>query len=180
MQARIASAAVSALIALQAQAAQTEVAVSRSEGVYRVEARSVVDADRDTVWKVLTSYEKYPDFVPGLRVSRVVAASPLHIEQVGEFGVLFFRREVRSLLEIDERPPSRILFRSLDGDLTRLDTDLTITGEGTHSVVHYQSVIAPGFWVPPLIGSSIMRVSIRNKLQAVAEEIERRAATSLR
>jgi carbon monoxide dehydrogenase subunit G len=177
MHLRIASGfALAALIAVQAGAAQTEVAVSRSDRKFVVHARTDVNADRETVWRVLTDYENYPAFVPGLRLSRIVHLQPRRVEQIGEFGVFFFRKDVRSMLEIQEWPSTRILFRSLGGDLKKLETEVTISGTGSQQTIRYSSEIEPDFWVPPLIGTSIVRISIRGKLQAVSEEIERRAA----
>ena len=48
--------------------------------------------------------------------------------------------------------------------------------DGDTIVLIYRSTIEPDFWVPPLIGSSILRAGIRRKLISVSAEIERRAA----
>ncbi|HWQ38709.1 MAG TPA: SRPBCC family protein [Burkholderiales bacterium] len=176
MQPRIPSVTLlSVLFVLPAQAAQTDVSVSKSGGLYLVQATSAVAADRVTVWQVLTDYAGYRAFVPDLKLSRLIGDVPRRVEQKGEFGILFFAREVSATLEIEEYPPSRILFRAIAGDLRRLDTEVTIEDEGARRVVRYRSSIEPDFWVPPLIGTSLVRLSIRRKLQAVAEEMERRA-----
>jgi ribosome-associated toxin RatA of RatAB toxin-antitoxin module len=179
MHPRVAFAAVAcaALFApLAALAAHTVVSVSKNGDVYTIAAHSTLTADQNTVWRVLTDYEGYPGFVPNLSLSRLVNLEPRRVEQTGEFGILFFSKEVHATLEIEERPPSRILFRSIEGNLKSLETELTIEGKGTNMTVSYQSKIVPDFWLPPLIGSAIMRAAIREKLQAVAEEIESRAA----
>lgn len=176
---RVAFAAVAwaALLAPPAAvAAQTVVSVVKNGEVYSVTAHSTLAADRETIWRVLTDYEGYPAFVPNLSLSRLVNLEPRQVEQKGEFGVFFFTREVHATLEIEELPPSRILFRSIEGNLKSLETELTIAGKGASMTISYESRIVPDFWIPPLIGGPIVRAAIRGKLQAVAEEIERRAA----
>jgi ribosome-associated toxin RatA of RatAB toxin-antitoxin module len=161
-----------------ARGAQTVVSVSKNGETYFVVAHSSLAADRDTVWRVLTDYEAYPAFVPNLSLSRLVNLDPRQVEQKGEFGILFFRRQVHATLEIEEWPRSRILFRSVEGNLRSLETKLTIESEGAHMTISYESKIVPDFWLPPLIGGAILRAAIREKLQAVAEEIEGRAAVA--
>lgn len=158
-----------------AEAASTDVSVSRDGSAYLIEASSEVQAERAVVWAVLTDYEGYARFVPGLRRSSKSGTDPLRIEQSGEFGILFFRRTLSATLEIEEHPMSRVLLRGVGGDLRKLETVVAIDGEGSRHVVRYSSAIEPSFWVPPVIGASIIRMAIRGKLQAVAEEMERRA-----
>ena len=155
--------------------ARTTVSVSRSGPVFEVEAVTRVTANVDTAWAVLTDYSGYVNFVPGMTLSRRVSDHPLLVEQRGEFGLLFFSKEVHALLEVVENPPSKLYFRSLQGNLRRLETFIDLRGEGGQVVITYRSVIEPDFWVPPLIGTPIVRVAIRRKLDAVASEVERRA-----
>jgi hypothetical protein len=153
----------------------TIVTVSRSGPVFEVEAVSRVSANLATAWAVLTGYSGYKDFVPGMTLSRRVSDHPLLIQQSGEFGLLFFRKRINVLLEVNESPPSRLYFRSLEGNLRRLETYIDIHSEGDQVVILYRSLIEPDFWVPPLIGTPIVRGAIRRKLDAVAGEIDRRA-----
>jgi hypothetical protein len=155
--------------------ATTTVVVERNGGVFEVEAVSRVHAGTDTAWAVLTDYEGYVYFVPGMTLSRLLGKQPLRIDQRGEFGVLFFRKQVYSTLEVEESAPAEIHFRALAGNLRTLDTHVRLRVDGEHVVVAYESVIEPDFWVPPLIGTPIVRAAIRRKLDAVANEIERRA-----
>ncbi len=149
--------------------------VSRSEDVFTIEAVSRVSAGRDQAWAVLTDYSGYVHFVPGMTLSRRVSDQPLLVEQHGEFGVLFFRKRVYATLEVTETFPSSIYFRSLEGNLRTLETRVDIAGDSDQVVVTYQSIIEPDFWVPPVIGTAIVRAAIRRKLDAVANEISWRA-----
>jgi len=165
----------SIVIAAADESPDTVVTVLRSDQVFRIESVSRIVAERDVAWTVLTDYDGYIHFVPGMTESRRVSDQPLRIEQRGEFGVLFFKKAVHATLEVVENPPSDIHFRSLEGNLRTLETDVNIRDDGDQVVVTYRSVIEPDFWVPPLIGTSIVRAAVRKKLVAVADEIERRA-----
>ena len=155
---------------------QTTVDVSRNGDVFEIEARSRIAASRNTAWAVLTDYDGYADFVPGMISSRHLSEQPLLIEQRGEFGILFVRKRVYSTLDVQEDPPSVIRFRAVDGNLRRLETEVRIVEDDNTIVLIYRSTIEPDFWVPPLIGTAIVRAGIRGKLISVAEEIDRRAA----
>ena len=154
--------------------ARTTVRVTRNGTVFEVEALSRVNADLATAWAVLTDYGGYKDFVPGMILSRRVSDDPLLIEQRGEFGLLFFSKQVNVLLEVVETTPSMLYFRSLQGNLRQLETSVDMRKEGDRVLIAYHSLIEPDFWVPPLIGTPIVRSAIRRKLDAVAGEIERR------
>ena len=154
---------------------ETTVEVSRSEEIFIIEAVSRIAAGRDEAWAVLTDYTGYVHFVPGMTVSRRVSDEPLRIEQHGEFGIMFFSKQVHATLEVTETPPSRIYFHSLEGNLRTLETQVDIDVDGDYVVLTYRSIIEPDFWVPPLIGTPIVRSFIRKRLEAVAEEVIWRA-----
>lgn len=182
MRIRLLPAVVSILLSLRivsAAGADTEVSVLRTDDAFEVSARSEVAAAPALAWAVLTDYENFANFVPNLSLSRIVERQPLRIEQRGQFGILFFRREIRVTLEVDEHPHTRILFHAVSGDLRLLDTEVDVESADTGAVIRYRSRIIPDFWVPPLIGAPLVRSSMRRKLQAVAVEIERRAAGNM-
>lgn len=155
---------------------ETTVAVVRNGDVFEIEAQTRVTAGRDAAWAVLTDYDGYAEFVPGMTSSRHLSDQPLRIAQEGVFGVLFLRKRIYSTLVVQEDPPSAIRFHSVAGNLRRLETEVRLAQDGDKIIVNYLSTIEPDFWVPPLIGTSIVRRGIRAKLQAVAEEIDRRVA----
>ena len=159
---------------------QTTVTVVRTGNVFQIEARSRIVAGRETAWAVLTDYEGYAQFVPGMISSQRLNGYALRIEQHGEFGILFLSKHIYSTLDVQENPPSAIHFQSVGGNLRRLETDVSIVRDGEVNVLIYRSTIEPDFWIPPFIGTSILRGAIRRKLISVSDEIERRAAQEAR
>lgn len=155
---------------------RTTVTVSRSGNVFEVTSQSRIHASREIAWAVLTGYDGYPDFVPGMKSSRYLSQDPLRIEQSGVFGVLFLRKRIQSTLDVQQLPMSEIRLVSVKGNLRKLHTNIRISVNDNQVVLDYHSVIEPDFWVPPFIGTPLVRAAIREKLTAVALEIEKRAA----
>ena len=154
----------------------TIVTVARDGDVYLVDSISRIAATQEVAWQVLTDYERYADYVPGVTLSRRLGGNPLRVEQQGLFRVLFLRKFVHMTLEVEEHYPDAIRFRAVEGNLRSLNTEIEVFPGGKEIVLSYRSRIEPGFWIPGFIGSSLLRAAIQPKLAAVAEEIARRAA----
>lgn len=58
----------------------------------RIRSKIEIDASLDTVWHILTDYEKLADFVPNLAVSQVVEKNDnfVRLYQVFVFFIFFF------------------------------------------------------------------------------------------
>jgi len=61
-----------ALLATNATAATIAVDVASHAGTINIEASALLNADARTAWDVLTDYDHYTDFIPGLRASHIV------------------------------------------------------------------------------------------------------------
>src|SRR3954465_14242060 len=80
-------------------------------------AQATVDASLSTIWTTLTDYERLPEFIPGLKKSKVVSrrGTTVVVEQSGEARFLVFTFPIDVTLESQERPPSAIQVRALSG-----------------------------------------------------------------
>ena len=72
-------------------AAQVDVDAARIGDLVEVRALATIDAPLALVWSTLTDYERLPEFIPGLKKSRVIAraGATATIEQSGEARFLF-------------------------------------------------------------------------------------------
>lgn len=152
------------------------------QSFFEVHASALVRATPQQAWRVLTDYERLPEFVPDL-VSAQVASRSGHevvLEQQSTTGVLFLTQTIRMLVKIEEQPYSGIDVTLISGDMRHysahwtLDSFMLDGGEGTH--VRFSGQMEPEMYIPALIGSPIMLISIRKMVEAVAAEIERRHA----
>jgi len=173
------------LAALPCLALAADAVVDRALGVLHVDAWVHADAPAAVCYEVLTDFEHLPDFVPGMRSSRIVSqpGEMLRVEQVGVTGPALFGLTVRTTLGLSLAPPGpgregRIDFSSLGGNLRQMSGAWQVRDDKTGCRIDYRATIEPDFPVPPLIGPWMMRSQIEGQLDAIAREIVRRQARS--
>lgn len=162
------------------QAPPLEVSVRRiDEGgqhVYEVAASGAVQASPGAVWKILTDYERMPDFVPDLQSSRVLSRSGnrVIVEQVGKARFLFFRRTINLVVDITEHPTSRIDIGLVNGDMKVYEChwELVPVAETGGTRVNYSGKLVPRFYVPGMLGASAIRSDIERMMKAVLERLD--------
>lgn len=162
--------------------AQAEIAVDveRAEGSLIIEANMSAPVDASLAWQVLTDYDHLADFIPGLHSSRAIikAGEPTRVEQKGESGFLAFHFPIEIVLEMVETPFRTIRFRAVEGNIKEMEGIWRVHGDDATVKVTYSARMRPDFWVPPLIGSAIIRHDVREQLSGLAREMERRAKLS--
>lgn len=164
-----------------AQNARVEVAVKRAdlegEQVFDVTASGTVRASPATVWKILTDYERMPEFVPDLERTRILsrAGNKATIEQFGRARFLFFSREIHLVVQVTEEPSSAIDINLVTGDMKvyRCRWEITPMPETGGTRISYSGKMVPKFYVPGMLGSNIVRGDIERMMGAVLERLDR-------
>ena len=160
-------------------AGEVKVEATRKGEFIEVRAYAAIDAPLSIVWTTLTDYERLPDFIPGLRKSRVISrkGGTVVVEQSGEARFLMFSFPLDVTLEAVERPPSSIQVRALSGNLRHFDGAYRVEPdpEGPGMVLRWDGTIIPEVSLPPLIGEVVMRMRIEDQFTGMVREIERRA-----
>jgi len=159
-------------------AEQFEVLAERAGDLVQVRAQATVHAPLATVWATLTDYERLPEFIPGMKHSRILArnGATTTVAQSGEARFLFLSVPVEVTVESTERPPN-IEVRRIAGTLRHLqgryETQVITTAP---PVVHLRWIgtIAPAADLPPLIGETLIRLQIQEQFAGMVQEIERR------
>lgn len=169
------------LAAAAAHAAEDLSVEATRKGPYvEVRARATIDAPLSVIWTTLTDYERLPEFVPGLKKSRVVSrnGSTAIVEQSGEARFLMFTFPIDVTLEAVEKPPSSLRVRVLSGTLRYLDGGYSVDADPDSAklVLHWVGTIAPDVSLPPLFGEVVMRMSIEDQFTGMVREIDRREA----
>ncbi len=143
-----------------------------------VRAYAIVDAHLSVIWSTLTDYERLPDFVPGLRKSKVISrqGKTVVIEQSGEARFLMFTFPIDVTLEALERPPASIQVRAISGNLRYFEGGYQVEPDpaGPGMVLRWEGSIIPDVSLPPLIGELVMRMQIEDQFTGMVREIERR------
>jgi len=170
-------ASVLAAIASAAAAADVDIDVHRAEGVVVIGARAELKADPVTAWRVLTDYARYPEFVPGMRASRVVERRGTHaiVEQSGDAPLWFMRAPVEITYQIDEFPPSRIESSAKADALRAFDSRYQIFPAPEGVRLEYEGRLAPRSAWLDRIEQYALRHAIVAEFQALADRIEREA-----
>lgn len=172
-----------AWVACGARAAEEiTIETRRVGGAVEVSARAVVDAPHALVWSTLTDYARLAEFIPGMRVSRVVERrGPIAlVHQQGEARFLFFSHPIDALVETTERAPSTIEVRLVSGSLRQLtgryQLEKLATASGDRLVLRWIGMIEPEGGLPPLIGELLVRANIEGQFLGMVFEIDRREA----
>ena len=172
-----AAATVAACAATPAAARATADAVLQGETVVTW-GNVTVTASRELAFAVLTDYDRMAEFIPGMIESTVVSrsANGVVVDQVAEEGVLFFRQRVALRAAIDETPPARVTLRALAGSFRTLEGTYAVSRREGATRIEYRGRFVPEFELPAVVGLYAVRHSLKRHLEAIAVEIERRAA----
>jgi hypothetical protein len=79
---------------------------------------------------------------------------------------------------VSEEPPRRIAARAIAGSMNYMEASYELSASGSGFELGYSGRFVPRFFVPPLIGASIVRRSLERRLRAMVNEIERRDAAA--
>lgn len=157
-----------------------EVSARRVGDLFEVQARATLQAPLPVVWGTLTDYERLPEFVPGLRRSRILSrdGATTTVEQSGEARFLMLTVPIEVVTESTERP-NRIEVRRIGGTLRHLqgryDTEVLAT-QPPQVLLRWTGSIGLDLELPPLIGETLVRLQLQEQFEGMVREIERREA----
>jgi ribosome-associated toxin RatA of RatAB toxin-antitoxin module len=143
---------------------------------FDVHASGIVKAVPAVVWKILTNYERHPEFVPDLKRTRVLSRTGNRavLEQAGAARFLFFKREIHLVVQVTEEPMSSIDVDLVEGDMKVYDCrwELTPLPDNGGTRIVYSGKLVPAFYVPGVLGSNIIRSDIHRMMAAVLAHID--------
>jgi carbon monoxide dehydrogenase subunit G len=180
---RVAQAAL-LLLALQTQhvvAATIALGVEDRGGEIDIAGSALLNADAETAWRVLTDYERYVDFIPGLQQSRVGArnGTTVTVEQSGDVTLWLLHLPLDVTFEIVEVAPVRLESRVVAGDLRALDSRYVLTPVGDSVRLEYTGKLDSGLALFGAIERLAVKQNCARRFQALADEIERRGRTAI-
>jgi hypothetical protein len=154
---------------------EAQVQVESNATALLVQARIDTTADSATAWSVLTDYNRWPEFIPDLLVSRVISrpGDPLQLEQRGRIPSMP-NFPVVMILQVEETPNERIRFYRTAGNVLAFAGEWLIEGKSPQVRLVYRAVVTPGFPVPPQVSKEIFRSDAKVRMEAMAQEMARR------
>ncbi|CAA7027056.1 unnamed protein product [Microthlaspi erraticum] len=148
----------------------------------RIRGEIWVDSDSQSVWNVLTDYERLADFIPNLVCSgRIPCPHPgrIWLEQRGLQRALYWQIEARVVLDLHECPDSpngrELHFSMVDGDFKKFEGKWSVKS-GTRSIgtiLSYEVNVIPRFNFPAIFLERIIRSDLPVNLRALARQAER-------
>lgn len=154
-----------------------DIQVSRQGEGWLVEGSFTVPVAPAVAWVVLTDFDHMGRFLTNLSVSQVLErqGNVLQVEQRGtaRFGLFSFK--FQSLREITLTPVSHIHARGLSGNIKHFISDLSVAEEGSATRLTYRAEMEPDFWLPSLLGPSLLRHEMAEQFSAMVAEMLRRA-----
>lgn len=141
-----------------------------------IRASAHLAADRETAWRVLTDYERYPEFIPDLRSSRVVSrdGTTVVVEQEGDAALGPFRIPLAITFQIHERAPQAIESRAVAGSLRSLESRYALTTRAGGTQLTYAGIVRIGWPLIEWFAQSAVEANVRRQFVAMVDEIERR------
>jgi ribosome-associated toxin RatA of RatAB toxin-antitoxin module len=157
---------------------EISVEARRRDDALEVVCRAMLDAPLDLIWQTLTDYDRFAEFIPGMRGSRLVErrGAVMVVEQSGEAGFLFLSFPIEVTLASTERPPYDLEVSMLKGNLRRLDGAYRIEPQAGGRNLLTWSGIVEALSMPPLLGEIVMRSNIGDQFRGMVREIKRREA----
>uniref|UniRef100_A0A0E0KLA4 Coenzyme Q-binding protein COQ10 START domain-containing protein n=1 Tax=Oryza punctata TaxID=4537 RepID=A0A0E0KLA4_ORYPU len=143
----------------------------------RVFASVAVAADVDTVWRVITDYERLAEFIPNLVHSGRIPCphqGRIWLEQRGLQQALYWHIEARVVLDLKEVPDAvngrELHFSMVDGDFKKFEGKWSIRSgpRSSSAILLYEVNVIPRFNFPAIFLERIIRSDLPVNLGALA------------
>jgi hypothetical protein len=165
-----------------ADGATVALTAERKGDAIDIHASSLLKADGATAWRVLTDYNRYPEFIPDLHSSHVVArrAATVTVQQSGDAVLWLFRLPLEITFEIQETAPDHLRSRAVAGTLRALTSSYALSPEAARTRLDYVGRVEPGFRLLGPFARAAVERNVSRQFQALADEIERQFAAGHR
>ncbi len=139
--------------------------------VMRVRASMEIAASPEKVWAILSDCAGAPKVIPHLESCKVLKRDPGGRWDIREHVVNPpLLPKLRMVVRNEFKPPRRLEFRLLSGDMKASDGAWTLTRKGKGSILAYDALVAPGFPAPQFLVSRSISSDFPRMLRAIARE----------
>lgn len=147
---------------------------------YHVSADVHLAAPLADVYAVLTDYDHMTHIAPAIRQSRLLQRLDAHTSRIyteHHICVAFFCRNIKQTQDVVELTPQDIVSNTLpeQSNVAVGNASLHLDAEGTGTRMHWDFTVQPDFWIPPLLGPSLVSRAMRKTGYDTAEGVERLA-----
>ncbi|MGF1587737.1 MAG: SRPBCC family protein [Pleurocapsa sp.] len=148
-------------------------------------SRLLIKTSMDNVWQVLTDYENFAKFLPGVVSSELIETNGDRkvFEQINKIKTLVFSIESRVKVATIESYPEQIAFEAVDGDLKTMDGKWILepvspypSAPSDQVLITHQVIVEPAKAPSDGIFFRIYEDRLQETLKAIKQEVEKRAA----
>jgi ribosome-associated toxin RatA of RatAB toxin-antitoxin module len=159
-----------------------ELVFSGKEGNYT--SRFLISTTVDNAWQVLTDYENFAKFLPGVISSELIESNGDRkvFEQINQIKTLVFSIESRVKVATVESYPGQIAFKAVDGDLKTMDGTWVLEPVSPYPsappdqvLVTYKVIVEPANTPSDSIFYGIYEERLQETLKAIKTETEKRS-----
>lgn len=168
---------------------EQRVSLKKGELVFQGEggnytSRLLITTTMDNVWQVLTDYENFAEFLPGVESSELIESNGDRkvFEQINKIKTLVFSIESRVQVATVESYPEQIAFEAVDGDLETMNGTWKLEPVSPYPsappdrvLVTHQVIVEPAKAPSDGIFFSIYEDRLQDTLKAIKVETEKRA-----
>jgi carbon monoxide dehydrogenase subunit G len=160
-----------------AAATDMQINFERDGDLVKIDGHLMLPYSPKLVWEVLTDYEHMHEYVPDMTSSRIIKqeAGKLQVEQKGRTGIGPFKFKFDIVREVEMLPVNELKSVLISGNFKSMRTETKLIPDGDGTRLDYYADMEPNFWVPPLIGSVMMKRQVRRQFEAFVEELARRS-----
>ena len=147
--------------------------VTEAGGVYAVTASFAVTASPEEVIAVLTDYERIPEYVPDMEVSRVIERTPAGaiVEQQAVSKFLMFVKRVHLVLDVREAADSVRFTDRCRKSFAIYEGAWVISQHDSLTVVDYHLRAKPSFEVPGFVLKRLLKRDAGRLIDRIKAEI---------
>ena len=155
----------------------TTLTVFRDHDTYHVIFDAVVDAPAPPVYRLLSDYTHLDTLSPAIVAITVQTTSPgvgQRVRSVLRGCFLVFCRAVVEVEDVTQSDGQTIAAEIVpgEGDFRGGHSYWRIEPVGSRTRIHYEAARIPAFWLPRLIGTRIIKATMRNHFAASVTKLE--------
>lgn len=138
-----------------------------------------IAASPDECFAAIVAFERYPEWFSAVSGARILERDKAGIGRIVEFMADMKIRTVRYVLEYAYERPLELTWHSIDGDIESVEGRYTFRKLGPHlTEATCRQEIQLGFWVPGPLRKIAERTALRQSVNELKAEVERRVAAS--
>lgn len=166
------------LLVTDARAGEVEHAeVTHKAGRYSLDLVMRIDSDPDTVYALVTDYDELQQISRIIVESRLLETQPDGRKRrrlITETCIWFYCFKAIMVEDVVENPDRSILTTIVpaqsDYRYGESVWHISATEDGTR--IHFETTLEPDFWVPPVIGTWILKNKMRTEAERTVLKIE--------